>query len=134
MYVNFFFLLIEIKSRMIFYWIIDISRFLKSDGHQILIKWLSDFSTDHNHAFLLDTLNILGDLPFNIDNVSQNDIDELQLKIAELASAESGEEKGQCFWYKNQEYSTNDRINFFYKERKRKKKEIFLFEYLASSI
>jgi len=67
--------------------------FLKSDGHQILIKWLSHFSTEHNSAFLLDTLNILGDLPFNIDNVSQNDIDELQLKIAELASAESGEEK-----------------------------------------
>ncbi|CAF3708683.1 unnamed protein product, partial [Adineta steineri] len=67
--------------------------FLKSDGHQILIKWLSYFSSEHNHAFLLDTLNVLGHLPFNIDNISQNDIDELQLKIAELASAESGEEK-----------------------------------------
>ncbi|CAF4719680.1 unnamed protein product [Rotaria socialis] len=50
-------------------------------------------SVDHNHAFLLDTLNIIGNLPFNIDNVSQNDIDELQLKIAELTSAESGKEK-----------------------------------------
>jgi hypothetical protein len=75
---------------------------LKSDGHQILIKWISHFRSEHNHAFLLDTLNILGHLPFNIDNISQNDIDELQLKIAELASAESGEEKGQCFWYKYQ--------------------------------
>ncbi len=96
---------------------------MKSDGHQILIKWLSRFRSEHNHAFLLDTLNILGHLPFNIDNISQNDIDELQLKIAELASAESGEEKGQCFWYKYQmkkrkPNSTNDRIDFVYVKEK----------------
>ena len=72
------------------------SRFLQSNGHQILFKWLSHFHIEHNHAFLLDTLNILGDLPFNSANVSQNDINELQIKIAELASAESGKEKGQC--------------------------------------
>ncbi|UJR22385.1 hypothetical protein I4U23_025446 [Adineta vaga] len=70
-----------------------LNTFLKSDGHQILIKWLSHFSSEHNRAFLLDTLNILGHLPFNLNTISQNDIDELQLKIAELASAESGKEK-----------------------------------------
>ena len=75
-------------------------RFLEYDGFQILIKWLSRFSVEHNHSFALDTLNVIGNLPFNIDNVSQNDIDELQLKVAELASAESGKEKGQCFGYK----------------------------------
>jgi hypothetical protein len=73
-----------------------ISRFLKSNGHQILFKWLSHFHIEHNNAFLLDTLNILGDLPFNIANVSQNDINELQMKIAEFASAKSGKAKGQC--------------------------------------
>ncbi|CAF4656964.1 unnamed protein product [Rotaria magnacalcarata] len=92
--------------------------FLKCDGLQILIKWLSHFSVDHNHAFLLDTLKIIGNLPFNIDNVSQNDIDELQLKIAELTSAESGKEKGQCFWYKYRKKNiiiqTNDRICGFF--------------------
>ncbi|CAF1593170.1 unnamed protein product [Adineta ricciae] len=67
--------------------------FLKSDGHQILFKWLSHFSSENNHAFLLDTLNILGHLPFNLNTISQNHIDELQLKIAELASAESGKAK-----------------------------------------
>lgn len=56
-------------------------------------------------------------MPINIANVSQNDIDELQLKIAELISAESGKEKGQCFWYKHQTIKkkkliqTTDRIH-----------------------
>lgn len=58
-------------------------------------------------------------MPLNIDNVSQNDIDELQLKIAELTSAESGKEKGQCFWYKYQKKNiitqTNDRFRFAFK-------------------
>ena len=71
-------------------------RFLKHDGHRILLKWLTHFAREQNHAFLLDTLHLLGHLPFNVDRVSQNDLDELQLKVAELASAESGEAKGQC--------------------------------------
>jgi hypothetical protein len=72
-------------------------RFLEQNGHRILMQWLSDFSVAKNHAFLLDTLTVLGHLPFNNDHVSQNDMDELQMKIAELASAESGNAKGQCF-------------------------------------
>lgn len=75
---------------------------MKNDGLQILIKWLSHFSSEHNRAFLLDTLKTLGHLPLNLETISQNDIDELQLKIAELASAESGVEKGQCLWYIHQ--------------------------------
>lgn len=71
-------------------------RFLKHDGHRILLKWLTYFSREQNHAFLLETLHLLGHLPFNVDRVSQNDLDELQLKVAELASAESGKAKGQC--------------------------------------
>ena len=88
------------------------SRFLKNNGHQILLKWLSHFSHEHNHTFLLDTLNILGDLPFNIDNISQTDLNELQLKIVELASTESGKEKGQCLGFKYQKpISINERVS-----------------------
>ena len=84
-------------------------RFLKHGGHRILFKWLTHFAREHNHAFLLETLHLLGHLPFNVDRVSQNDLDELQLKVAELASAESGKAKGQCLIKPSKDTTSRDR-------------------------
>lgn len=79
-----------------------VCRFVKSAGHEILIQWLRHFHLEKNDAFLLDTLKILGELPFKDVHLEQKDIDELHRIIVELVSTESGEEKGQCFWRQNQ--------------------------------
>jgi hypothetical protein len=78
---------------------VNLCRFVKSTGYEILIKWLRHFHLEKNDAFLLDTLKILGELPFKNVHLEQKDINELHRIIVEL---ESGEEKGQCFWHKNQ--------------------------------
>ena len=73
---------------------------MKNAGHEILFKWLGHFHLEQNDAFLLDTLKILGELPFKNVHLEQKDIDELHRIIVELVSTESGEEKGQCFGVK----------------------------------